>query len=74
MESSAHSNGSTIAALFGSRRNDGDLYNHDLYSRDVAEKAIRKYNNDIERCNRAIEAGQHGLALAGGRLGSRAMQ
>jgi hypothetical protein len=39
-----------------------DLYNHDLYSRDVAEKAIRKYNDHIERCNRAIEAGQHGLA------------
>jgi len=37
-----------------------DLYNHDLYSRDVAEKAIRKYNAHIERCNRAIEAGQHG--------------
>ena len=38
-----------------------DLYNHDLYSRDVAEKAIRKYNDHIESCNRAIEAGQHGL-------------
>jgi hypothetical protein len=37
-----------------------DLYNHDLYSRSVAEKAIRKYNDHIERCNRAIEAGQHG--------------
>ena len=33
-----------------------DLYNHDLYSRDVAEKAIEKYNQHIERCNRAIEA------------------
>src|SRR5271157_5790075 len=39
-----------------------DLYNHDLYSRDVAEKATRKYNDHIERCNRAIEAGQHELA------------
>ena len=39
-----------------------DLYNHDLYSRDVAEKAIQKCNDHIERCNRAIEAGQHGTA------------
>jgi hypothetical protein len=37
-----------------------DAYNHDLYSRDVAAKAIRKYNDHIERCNRAIEVGQHG--------------
>jgi hypothetical protein len=42
-----------------------DLYNHDLYSRDVAEKAIQKYNDHIERCNRAIEAGQHGTATQG---------
>ena len=28
-----------------------DLYNHDLYSRDVAEKAIRKYNDHIESCH-----------------------
>jgi hypothetical protein len=40
-----------------------DLYNHDLYSRDVAEKAIQKYNRHIERCNRAIEAAQHGTAI-----------
>src|SRR5208337_2475644 len=40
-----------------------DLYNHDLYSRDVAEKAIQKYNQHIERCNRAIEAAQHGTAI-----------
>ena len=40
-----------------------DLYNHDLYSRDVAEKAIKKYNQHIERCNRAIEAAQHGSTL-----------
>ena len=40
-----------------------DLYNHDLYSRDIAEKAIQKYNQHIERCNRAIEAAQHGSAL-----------
>jgi hypothetical protein len=42
-----------------------DLYNHDRYSRDVAEKAIRKYNQHIERCNRAIESAQHGTAADG---------
>ena len=42
-----------------------DLYNHDLYSRDVAEKAIEKYNRHIERCNRAIEASQHDTAMPG---------
>ena len=40
-----------------------DLYNHDRYSRNAAEKAIRKYNDHIERCNRAIEAAQHGTAM-----------
>jgi len=40
-----------------------DLYNHDLYSREVAEKAIQKYNQHIERCNRAIEAAEHGSTL-----------
>jgi hypothetical protein len=43
-----------------------DLYNHDLYSRDVAEKAIDKYNRHIERCNRAIEASQHDTVMPGG--------
>src|SRR5208283_176904 len=42
-----------------------DLYNHDLYSREVAEKAIQKYNDHIERCNRAIEAAEHGVSLPG---------
>ena len=42
-----------------------DLYNHDLYSRQVADDAIQKYNNHIERCNRAIEAAEHGAALPG---------
>jgi len=42
-----------------------DLYNHDLYSRDVAEKAIEKYNDHIERCNRGIEASKHGTAMQG---------
>jgi hypothetical protein len=40
-----------------------DLYNHDLYSRDIAEKAIQKYNQHIERCNRAIEAAAQGTAV-----------
>ena len=42
-----------------------DLYNHDLYSRDIAEKAIEKYNQHIKRCNRAIEAAKHGTAVEG---------
>ena len=46
-----------------------DLYNHDLYSRDVAEKAIQKYNQHIKRCNRAIEAAQHGTATGGADAG-----
>ena len=46
-----------------------DLYNHDLYSRDVAEKAIEKYNQHIKRCNRAIEAAQHGAATGGADAG-----
>lgn len=33
-----------------------DLYNHDLYSRELAKEAIEKYNAHIEQCNRAIEA------------------
>jgi hypothetical protein len=36
-----------------------DLYTHDHYSREVAEHAIRKYNDHIERCNRSIEANQN---------------
>ena len=39
--------------------------NHDRYSRDVAEKAIQKYNDHIERCNRAIELTEHGLSIPG---------
>ena len=41
-----------------------DLYNHDLHSRDVAEKATRKYNDHIERCNHAIEGGQNETVVA----------
>lgn len=42
-----------------------DLYNHDAYSRTVAREAIHKYNDHIERCNRAIEAAEQGLPIAG---------
>jgi uncharacterized protein YoxC len=41
-----------------------DLYNQDLYSRQAAREAIAKYNNHVERCNRAIEAGS-GQAISG---------
>jgi hypothetical protein len=41
-----------------------DLYNQDAYSRRVAEEAIEKYNTHIERCNRAIEAAEHGDAVS----------
>jgi hypothetical protein len=40
-----------------------DLYNHDTYSRQVAREAIDRYNDHIERCNRAIEAADHGLCV-----------
>ena len=36
-----------------------DIYTHDLYSRQAAKEAIRKYNEHIEHCNRAEESG-HG--------------
>jgi len=42
-----------------------DLYNQDSYSRQVAQEAIERYNKHIERCNRAIEAGEN-VAVAGG--------
>jgi len=42
-----------------------DLYNHDAYSRQVARDAIEKYNDHIERCNRAIEAAEHGTSVLG---------
>lgn len=42
-----------------------DLYNHDAYSRGVAREAIQKYNDHIERCNRAIEAADHGMSIPG---------
>jgi hypothetical protein len=35
-----------------------DILRHDEYSRQVAEEAIRRYNEHIESCNRLIEAGR----------------
>lgn len=43
-----------------------DLYNHDLYSREVAREAIRKHNQHIEQCNRVIEAAESGQQVPGG--------
>jgi hypothetical protein len=39
-----------------------DLYSHDAYSRQIARAAIARYNDHIERCNRAIEASEHGAS------------
>lgn len=41
-----------------------DVYNQDAYSRQIAQEAIDRYNKHIERCNRAIEAGQNGATLS----------
>lgn len=41
-----------------------DIYNQDAYSRRIAQEAIEKYNTHIERCNRAIEAAEHGEAVS----------
>ena len=41
-----------------------DLYNQDLHSRQAAREAIAKYNNHVEHCNRAIEAGS-GQTISG---------
>ncbi len=35
-----------------------DVYNHDLYSREMAKEAIEKYNKHIEQCDRATEAAE----------------
>ena len=45
-----------------------DLYNQDLYSRQAAKEAIERYNNHIEHCNRAIEAGT-GQGISGNATG-----
>jgi hypothetical protein len=42
-----------------------DFYNQDAYSRKTAKEAIERYNAHIERCNRAIEAAEHGDSVAG---------
>jgi len=42
-----------------------DLYNQDAYSRKTAQEAIERYNTHIERCNRAIEAAEHGDSASG---------
>jgi len=42
-----------------------DLYNQDAYSRKTAQEAIERYNTHIERCNRAIEAAEHGDNASG---------
>ena len=42
-----------------------DVYSHDLLSRQAATEAIEKYNQHIERCNRAIEASEAGDARPG---------
>ncbi len=42
-----------------------DLYNHDAYSRQVARDSIQKYNDHIDRCNRAVEAAEHGMSASG---------
>jgi hypothetical protein len=42
-----------------------DLYNHDAYSRQIARDAIQRYNDHIERCNRAIEEADHGMSAVG---------
>jgi hypothetical protein len=42
-----------------------DIYNQDAYSRQIAQEAINRYNTHIERCNRAIEAAEHGEPIAG---------
>jgi hypothetical protein len=38
---------------------------HDQYSRQAAREAIRRYNEHIDKCNRAIEAQEAGLPSAG---------
>lgn len=42
-----------------------DIYNQDAYSRRIAQEAIEKYNTHIERCNRVIEAVEHGEPVPG---------
>jgi len=43
-----------------------DLYNQDAYSRQVAQEAIERFNQHIERCNRAIEQAETNPGAAAG--------
>jgi hypothetical protein len=43
-----------------------DLYNQDAYSRQIAQEAIERFNQHIERCNRAIEQGETNTGAAAG--------
>ena len=43
-----------------------DLYNQDAYSRQIAQEAIERFNQHIERCNRAIEQGEMSSGVAAG--------
>ncbi len=43
-------------------RSIADVLRHDEYSRQIAREAIRRYNEHIESCNRAIETRQDGLS------------
>ena len=42
-----------------------DVYNHDLYSRQVAKEVTEKYNEHMEQCNRAFEASEAGEGRPG---------
>ena len=42
-----------------------DALSHDRISREAARAAIARYNEHIEKCNRAIEAQESGLTFAG---------
>ncbi len=43
-----------------------DLYNQDAYSRKIAQEAIERFNQHIERCNRVIEQGEANAGAAAG--------
>jgi len=42
-----------------------DALSHDRLSREAARAAVARYNEHIEKCNRAIEAQESGLTFAG---------
>ena len=42
-----------------------DVYNHDLYSRQVAKEVTEKYNEHMEQCNRAFETSEAGEGRPG---------